>query len=471
MAGQELDKVVAAQALEAAKVVLQHLQKWAVQLEQRGEEKPRELSQLYGKVRRIRDYLTRGMGAHMATVELDLTDDDRNVLASCLVFSLHGVGMELRYAKGLAPHDRAWLEEKRQTLSDLAVDLATEDVKIIPSPGTTKQPVAVVRMVMDRVRKKIRGGGTETTTGGMGATRPGGVRPGGPGGAGGGGAGMPGTMGAPWTQKTEQPADQAGEGKPKRKIQTGAWTDAWSGHRNPLPPIDGETPTAEVESPPVSQSDPGTGGFSPTLRSPATTGPQTPRVADTPVSDEQASDTESSTPRFGRRKSDLDDLKAGVKEEQEQRELEEALQLDSRLVRDPRLRTMIVLDLRALERARAAKDYRLSAVHLCSVCEAVVVDVALTKREKVKLKGTPETWRLDEVIKALLGDRFTTSDRASLFHLVACRNLIRPSVQLHNPIVVTRATLKKMVEFVQRLLVEMGVAGSGTGTLADQRKN
>lgn len=454
MAGQELDKVVAAQALEAAKVVLQHLQKWAVQLEQRGEEKPRELSQLYGKVRRIRDYLTRGMGAHMATVELDLTDDDRNVLASCLVFSLHGVGMELRYAKGLAPHDRAWLEEKRQTLSDLAVELATEDVKIIPSPGTTKQPVAVVRMVMDRVRKKIRGGGVETKTGGMGGART-------------GGAGMPGTMGAPWTQNTEQPQDQPAGGKPKRKIQTGAWTDAWSGHRNPLPPVDGESPVAEEGPPPVSPSGPDTGGFSPVLRDP---GPQKPRRDDMPRADESASDTESQTPRFSRRKSDLEDLKAGVKEEQEQRELEEALRLDSRLVRDPRLRTMVVLDLRALERARAAKDYRLSAVHLCSVCEGVVVDVALTKREKVKLKGTPETWRLDEVIKALLGDRFTTSDRASLFHLVACRNLIRPSVQLHNPIVVTRATLKKMIEFVQRLLIELGVAGSGTSTPADQRK-
>jgi len=129
---------------------------------------------------------------------------------------------------------------------------------------------------------------------------------------------------------------------------------------------------------------------------------------------------------------------------------------------------MIVLDTRALERARVAKDYRLSAVHLCSVCEAVVVDVALTRRDKVKLKGTPETWRLDEVIKALLGDKFTTSDRASLFHLVACRNLIRPSVQLHNPIVVTRTTLKTMIEFVQKLLIELGVCGSGSA--ADLRK-
>lgn len=468
MAGHELDKVVAAQALEAAKVVLQHLQKWAVQLEQRGEAKPRELSQLYGKVRRIRDYLTRGMGAHMATVDLDLTDDDRNVLASCLVFSLHGVGMELRYGKDLAPNDRAWLEEKRQTLSDLAVELATEDIKIIPSPGTTKQPVAVVRIVMDRVRKRIRGGGSEEPTGvGGGAVRGGAV----------GGAGLRGTMGAPWDQ--DEPPDQPGQGKPKRKIQTGVWTDAWSGHRNPLPPVDEETPAAQERPQRLGPGEPGpgsggSGGFGPVLRdpsvrSPATQGPPRQPSGERDMHEAHVSDSGSEGPRFGRRKSDLEDLKLGVKEEQEQRELEEALQLDSRLVRDPRLRTMIVLDIRALERARVARDYRLSAVHLCSVCEAVVVDVALTKRDKVKLKGTPETWRLDEVIKALLEDTFTTSDRASLFHLVACRNLIRPSVQLHNPIVVTRATLKKMVEFVQRLLVELGVAGSGTSP-AERKK-
>ena len=121
---------------------------------------------------------------------------------------------------------------------------------------------------------------------------------------------------------------------------------------------------------------------------------------------------------------------------------------------------MLVLDTRALERAHMAKDYRLSAVHLCSVFESVVVDVALARRSELALKGTPENWKLDEVIRDVLGEKFSSSDRASLYHLVACRNLIRPSIQLHNPIVVTQATLKKMVDFVQGMLIELGVSGS-----------
>ena len=435
MARQKLEKVVAAQALEAAKAALHHLQKWSVQLEQKGDKKPRGFSQLYARARRIRDYLSRAMASHMHPVELDLDDRDCNVLASCLVFSLHGVGMELRYGKDLAPHDRAWLEEKREALSDLAVDLATEDIKIIPSPGTTKQPVAVVNMVMDRVRKKVRSVGTA----------------------------------APRTQGGEEPGDKPARTKAKRNIQTGAWTDAWTGHRNPLPNLHEDEPAANDDEQQAKEDDHATGGFGPALRDPSmhslATG-STPRVGTGGADPVERS---TSGPGSGVRWSeahdgDLEQLKSGVQEEQEEQEEQEGLALDSRLVRDPRLRTMIVLDIRALERARAASDYRLSAVHLCSVCEAVVVDVALTRRDKVKVKGTPETWRLDEVVKALLGDKFTTSDRASLFHLVACRNLIRPSIQLHNPIVVTRATLKTMIEFVQRLLVELGVCGSGSGS-------
>ncbi len=161
---------------------------------------------------------------------------------------------------------------------------------------------------------------------------------------------------------------------------------------------------------------------------------------------------------------DLESLESDLQEEEEHKR--GSLTLDARLVRDPRLRTMLVLDTRALERAHMAKDYRLSAVHLCSVFESVVVDVALARRSELSLKGTPENWKLDDVIRHVMGDKFSSGDRASFYHLVACRNLVRPSVQLQNPIVVTRATIKKMVDFVQRMLVELGVAGSADRTRA-----
>ncbi|MHC4853342.1 MAG: hypothetical protein ACYTF5_15110 [Planctomycetota bacterium] len=393
MARQELEKVVAAQALEAAKEVLQHLQNWAVQLEEKGERKPRELSQLYGQVRRIRDYLNRSIGAHMHPVELDLNEEDCNTLASCCVFSLQGIGMTLRFTRDLASNERAWLEEKRDNLTKLVITLATEEIKVIPAPGGPKPPVPMARLAMDQVRRKVLHGVKEEEGGTEQGKKP-----------------------------REQPSDGGNEPEPasKPQIQTGAWTGGWSGKRHPL----ADSPTAESLS---------AGGL------------------DRRKGDRRAAD---------RHDGDLDKLESGVREEEDERH--GGLTLDSRLIRDPRLRTMLVLDVRALERARAAKDYRLSAVHLCSVCEAVVVDVALARRGALDLKGTPENWKLDDVIRDLLGEKFSTSDRASLYHLIACRNLIRPSIQLHNPIVVTQGTLTKMIDFVQHLLVELGVCGSGS---------
>lgn len=367
MACQELERSVAAQALEAAKSVLQHLRKWAFQLKSRHEHKPRELSQLYGSVRRIRDRLSHGMEAYGSPVEVNLDDEDCNVLVSCLVFSLQGVGTRLSYGKDLDARDRSWLEDKRRSLFDLAVELATEEVKIIPSPGTTKQPVALVRMVMDRVRRKVRAG----------------------------------VMTGHWTRQRTGP-------EPAHETQTEARTDV----------------------------DSSAAGLEPGLNEAQNQGDQ----GDQGNQGNQGN------------QEDLGGLE----------ELEEALTLDARLLRDARLRTMVVLDMRAMERAQAAKDYRLAAVHLCSVCEAVVVDVALVRHDEIKLQGSPDTWRLDEVIGTLLGERFTTGDRASLYHLVACRTLVRPSIQLQSPVVVTRTTLEGMVEFVQRLLIALGVSSTPT---------
>ncbi|MHC4079460.1 MAG: hypothetical protein ACYST0_13580, partial [Planctomycetota bacterium] len=302
-------------------------------------------------------------------------------------------------------------EEKRDNLSKLVVSLATEEIKVIPAPGGPKPPVPMARLAMDQVRRKVLHGAKEEED----------------------------------TEKDkklqEQPSDGGNEPEhaPKPKIQTGAWTGAWSGKRNPLPESStAESPTAEGEEVPPSKPD----------------GDR--RQYDRLELDRRKGDRRAADRHDG----DLHQLESGLKDEEDERH--GGLTLDSRLVRDPRLRTMLVLDVRALERARAAKDYRLSAVHLCSVCEAVVVDVALARRGALDLKGTPENWKLDDVIRDLLGEKFSTSDRASLYHLIACRNLIRPSIQLHNPIVVTQGTLTKMIDFVQHLLVELGVCGSGS---------
>ena len=155
MTCQELDKVVAAQTLEATKEVLQHLQQWAAQLEEKGEYQPREMTQLYGQVRRIRDYINRSIPAHTHPVTLDLDERDCNLLASCCVFALQSIAMQLRYKRDLAEGDRIWFESKRDNLSKLVLELATDEVKVIPSQGGPKPIAPAVRRVLDLIRAKL----------------------------------------------------------------------------------------------------------------------------------------------------------------------------------------------------------------------------------------------------------------------------------------------------------------------------
>ena len=51
-------------------------------------------------------------------------------------------------------------------------------------------------------------------------------------------------------------------------------------------------------------------------------------------------------------------------------------------------------------------------------------------------------------------------DRPYLLQFTTARQLVRPAVQLHSPMVVTRATLSKAMDFCRRVLAELGYAGS-----------
>ncbi|MEM7199538.1 MAG: hypothetical protein AAF628_04690 [Planctomycetota bacterium] len=143
--------------------------------------------------------------------------------------------------------------------------------------------------------------------------------------------------------------------------------------------------------------------------------------------------------------------------------------LDARRVRDPRLRSMLAMDLRALERAQEAHDHRLAMVHLSSILEAAVMDYALPRYKQLGIKGPPETWKVEDIVLVAMGDRLGSMDRAYLFQVVAGRNLVRPGIQLHAPMVVTSSSLDQSLEFVKRVLVDMGYAGSMTVAVATDR--
>lgn len=130
--------------------------------------------------------------------------------------------------------------------------------------------------------------------------------------------------------------------------------------------------------------------------------------------------------------------------------------LDARQVRDPRLRALIGMDLRAFDRAVTARDHRLAAVHIASILEAAVLDYAIPRRVELSLMGPPDSWNCQEILLRVLGDATTPKDRSLVYHTLAARNLIRPATQLVSPVVVTPATLEKVTVFARRVLHAMG---------------
>ncbi len=139
--------------------------------------------------------------------------------------------------------------------------------------------------------------------------------------------------------------------------------------------------------------------------------------------------------------------------------------LESQKLRDPRLRTLVVMDLRSYERSVAAQDYRLAAVLLASILEAAVLDHAIPRRAELGLTSTPDTWNPQDVLVRVLGEAFPPKDKSLAYHLFSARNLLRPSLQIVTPTVVTHASLERLHDFVQRALHAMGFASARTDPL------
>jgi len=130
--------------------------------------------------------------------------------------------------------------------------------------------------------------------------------------------------------------------------------------------------------------------------------------------------------------------------------------LDRRRIRDPRLRSLIGVDLGSFQRCVADGDHRLATVLLASVVEAAVIDHAIPRRGEFGLSGTPDTWAPQDLLLRVMGDAAQPKDRAQAFHLFASRNLLRPSLQMVTPAVVTQASFEQLLEFAGRALHAMG---------------
>lgn len=132
--------------------------------------------------------------------------------------------------------------------------------------------------------------------------------------------------------------------------------------------------------------------------------------------------------------------------------------IDPRAIRDPRLRPLMAMDLKAFERAIDARDHRLALVHLGSVLEGAVLDYCLPRRSEFGLDSAPETWDMRALIEKHVGLEAHPKSRGLLYQLVAAKNLIRPAAQMSSPMVVTANSLEQSLDLVRLVLKQMGFA-------------
>lgn len=126
-------------------------------------------------------------------------------------------------------------------------------------------------------------------------------------------------------------------------------------------------------------------------------------------------------------------------------------------LREPRLRTLAEHATAALDAAIVEQDHTLAAVLLSSILEAAIVDIALARRHELRLRGTPDSWDLQHLMEAA-GHRSMDLDRETLAHVLACRDLMRPAIQLMRPYEVDAEMLSRMTGAVRRFLVGAGYA-------------
>ncbi|MBK8099931.1 MAG: hypothetical protein IPK26_22745 [Planctomycetes bacterium] len=402
MARFQVKKVVAVCFLEATKLTMDHLGQYRMELSQRGTDGPKDLTAQYGDLRRLRDYLQRCLGAFPDLVDLDLGAPDQGLLVAACRRAVEAIDARVETIRTLPAQEKDWLQRKRQVLADWAIELAARPLIELPLPRMSAVVTHGVKALNERLHQRIRGSDTLSPGADSGPL----------------GTGFP--LRSPGMSVLDQgPQDPV--------AATAALFDESVSPGGELPTrcqagLSGAMPTSDY--------------------------PPMPAAADYAIHGHDQG------PSLGAGFARLDaDPSAPL-------DAPPPL-VDVRQIRDPRLRALMALDVRAYDRAVAASDHRLAAVHLSSILEGAILDHALPQRKELNLVGSPDGWNPQEVLLRIMGEACTPKDRSYLYQVFAARNLIRPTAQLVSPTVVTPGSLEKLTEFAQRAMREMGFHARG----------
>ncbi len=416
-----VEKVIVVTLLEATKTTMEQVGVQRMELAERGVDNSRQLVTLYGDLRRLKDYLQRCVGAFRDRVELDLAEEDLPLLtASCR----RGAEMaDQRLSATTDLRERGMVQSKRDLLIDWAVELASEPLFELPLESVMPSLSPAMRGLRMRLTQKFArrtlGGGTN-----------------------------------PYEDQLQPlPSDMSGPMPPFEPAPTSDWDPP---SRAPAQPNLPSSPPSRNRShmpfaPHPAALAAATGHGAPAATAGLTHYPQPPAPVAAPAPAAPHTPPPLRSPYAPPEREPQPVVTAEAEEVVETSRL-----LEVSSIRDPRLRAMMALDLRALERAIGANDYRLAAVHLTSVLEGAIIDHAIPRTLDLGLSGMPDTWNPQDVLLRIFGDNCQPRDRAAAYHVFAARSLIHPALQLKSPIVVTGLAFKKHLEFVAQSLRLMG---------------
>lgn len=390
----QVKKVVAVCFLEAAKLTLEQLGAYRLELSQKGVQGRDELPRLYGEVRRLRDYLQRCVSGYRDIVVLELGEEDASLLVATCRRSVEAIAVRLE-ERALAPDERQWLTKKLQVLSDWSVELAAKPVIDLPLPRLGEATAEAVRTLNTRIQDKVYGDVT-----------------------------MRQKFSAPNTGRSPgvAPSSAAGGRGPSLAQGIATFGEHMAGERKlsetdaPLP----QEPPPSEPSPPVQEAP-----------------PRPPASQPEPVA------------------VDHRQRPAAPAHEDEPPAVLAPL-LDPKKVRDPRLRSLVAIDLGTFESAQRDRDFRIATVMLASIMESALLDHAIPRRSELGLSGKPDSWNMKELLLKAMGDAVHPKDHSLAFHLFAARNLLRPALQMVAPAVVTASSFDRMRDFVSRAIHAIG---------------
>ena len=346
-------KAVAKQVTEAVREVLNHYQRWLMNLYGDGGDRPADLIHEYGRLRKLRDYL-RDLVRSQAQPELHVHQVDADLLASCCLFAVDCMETEMREVDPRNSRFRS-LDEGSRELVTLARELSSGPIRWIDGP---QRPVGPK---MPRARAAIAE---------LGMVEP---EP---------KAELP-TVPVSTLAAAPPAAPPAGTSLPgPRLLRDDDFPDTLWGERVPPPSQARPEPPKPEPAPP------------PTLCT-------------------------------------------------------EVLQ---QRIAHARLRNLAVADLANFEAAMEKQEFRLGAAFLYSVFEALVLDNCLVRRVELDLPRRQEQWEIEDVVPRICKGTLSPADLRSLAHLVDCRDYLFPRAHLSSPLMVTRMSLRKMREFVTRMI-------------------